>query len=149
MAEKDMLEKKLEAYNDVFADIVNVLLFDGEEIVKEDELEQITTHSTYKSDGKIREQDRDVLKGWNKVKNDDNEVKATVRIALLGAENQTVPEDDFPLRLMGYDGSEYRGQLYYVKNENGKRVMNKNPRYPVVTFVLYRDDVGFNRGQSL
>ncbi len=27
MAEKDMIEKTLESYNDVFADIVNVLLF--------------------------------------------------------------------------------------------------------------------------
>ena len=31
MAEKDISEKILESYNDVFADIVNVLLFDGEE----------------------------------------------------------------------------------------------------------------------
>ena len=29
MGEKDIAEKTLEAYNDVFADIVNVLLFDG------------------------------------------------------------------------------------------------------------------------
>lgn len=29
MAEKDIAEKTLEAYNDVFADIVNVLLFQG------------------------------------------------------------------------------------------------------------------------
>ena len=29
MAEKDVTEKLLADYNDVFADIVNVLLFDG------------------------------------------------------------------------------------------------------------------------
>ena len=29
MADKDLTEKTLEAYNDVFADIMNVLLFDG------------------------------------------------------------------------------------------------------------------------
>lgn len=29
MAEKDIAEKTLEAYDDVFADIVNVLLFQG------------------------------------------------------------------------------------------------------------------------
>ena len=34
MAEKDNTEKILESYNEVFADIVNVLLFDGEEVVK-------------------------------------------------------------------------------------------------------------------
>jgi hypothetical protein len=31
MAEKDMSEKTLEELNDVFADIVNTLLFEGEE----------------------------------------------------------------------------------------------------------------------
>lgn len=33
MAEKDVAEKTLEAYNDVFADIVNVLLFQGRHFV--------------------------------------------------------------------------------------------------------------------
>lgn len=31
MGEKDIVEKTLEAYNEVFADIVNVLLFKGEQ----------------------------------------------------------------------------------------------------------------------
>ena len=30
MPDRDITEKHLEAYNDVFADIVNVLLFDGQ-----------------------------------------------------------------------------------------------------------------------
>ena len=30
MGSKDITEKTLEAYNDVFADIINVLLFNGE-----------------------------------------------------------------------------------------------------------------------
>ena len=40
MAEKDIAEKTLEDYNDVFADIVNVLLFQGRRFVKENELEE-------------------------------------------------------------------------------------------------------------
>lgn len=39
MGEKDIAEKVLEDYNDVFADIVNVLLFQGEQIVKPEQLE--------------------------------------------------------------------------------------------------------------
>lgn len=39
MGQKDIAEKILEAYNDVFSDIVNVLLFNGEQILKENELE--------------------------------------------------------------------------------------------------------------
>ncbi len=53
MAEKDIAEKTLEAYNDVFADIINVLLFDGRLLVKEDELTEDSIHSSYKADGKL------------------------------------------------------------------------------------------------
>ena len=38
MGEQDITEKILESYNDVFADIVNVLLFNGEQIIRPDEL---------------------------------------------------------------------------------------------------------------
>ena len=38
MAEKDKVQKTLESYNDVFADIVNVLLFDGRQVVDEKDL---------------------------------------------------------------------------------------------------------------
>ena len=34
MGEKDMSEKILEDYNDVFSDIVNVLLFHGQELIE-------------------------------------------------------------------------------------------------------------------
>ena len=60
MAEKDIAEKTLEAYNDVFADIINVLLFNGEQQVKEDELEEENPNSSYKADGKLHAQERDV-----------------------------------------------------------------------------------------
>ena len=35
MGQKDIAEKTLEAYNDVFADIVNGLVFKGKKVVKE------------------------------------------------------------------------------------------------------------------
>ena len=38
MKEKDITQKVLEDNNDIFADIVNVLLFDGESEVEENEL---------------------------------------------------------------------------------------------------------------
>ena len=39
MGGKDIAQKNLEDWNDVFADIVNVLLFNGENVVKEEDLE--------------------------------------------------------------------------------------------------------------
>ena len=128
MAEKDIMEKSLESFNDVFADIVNVLLFDGVERVREDELEQAAPVSYYKAEGKLREQERDTAKYWK---------QADLRISMLGMENESEPENDIPLRIIGYDGAAYRDQLYDETGQDGKRRRNRNPRYPVVTMVLY------------
>ena len=129
MAEKDMTEKTLEAYNDVFADIVNVLLFNGRQVVKENELTPETPRSLYKADGLLHEQERDVAKFWN---------NTNVRIALYGLENQTDIDVDIPLRIMSYDGAAYRDQL------NGQK-----KRYPVVTLVLYFGEKRWNSPRSL
>lgn len=45
MGEKDITEKILEDYNDVFADIINGLLFHGEQRVLPEALENISVHS--------------------------------------------------------------------------------------------------------
>ena len=62
MAQKDASEKILESYNDVFSDIVNVLLFKGRKVLSEDELEDQAPRAYYKADGKIHEIERDVAK---------------------------------------------------------------------------------------
>lgn len=116
LAGKDITEKILEAYNDVFADIVNVLLFDGAQVLKPEELTDQAPRAAYKADGKIREIERDVAKRWS---------KQNIRIACVGLENQTKADPDMPLRVIGYDGAEYRAEL------------NGADRYPVVTLVLY------------
>ena len=117
---RDIAEKLLEAYDDVFADIVNGLLFDGEAVILPEELEDQTPRAAYKADGQLREIERDVAKRWT---------RSSIRIACIGIENQTAPDADMPLRVLGYDGAEYRAQLL---RENRDR-----PRYPVVTLVLY------------
>ena len=45
--EKDITQKALEMYNDVFADIINVLLFNGESVVTEDSLTDVLQESTW------------------------------------------------------------------------------------------------------
>lgn len=50
MAEKDMTEKALEAFNDVFADIINSLVFHGRKQILEDELEQGRERSVYQGE---------------------------------------------------------------------------------------------------
>lgn len=47
-------------------------------------------------------------------------------MACIGVENQTAIDPFMPLRVIGYDGAEYRSQ-YGAGSD----------KYPVVTFVLY------------
>ena len=104
VAEKDLGEKTLESCNDVFADIVNGLLFKGKQVISEASLTDAQPFSVYKADGRLHEQERDVAKYWNAEGTD----KAQVRIALLGFENQTKYDRDMPFRVIGYDGAAYR-----------------------------------------
>ena len=120
MAEKDASEKILESYNDVFSDIVNVLLFNGRQVLGADELEDQAPRTYYKADGRLHEIERDVAKRWK---------NGNIRVACIGFENQTASDPDMPLRVIGYDGAEYRAQLL-GDNDTGSR-------YPVVTLVLY------------
>ena len=122
---KDITQKMLERYNDVFADIVNVLLFNGKRIVDEDALIDTPVDSTLKLDGEIHSQDRDVAKYWK---------NSQINIALFGLENQTVPDKLMPMRVIGYDGAEYKKQ---VLEENRYK-----KKYPVITLVLY---MGYDR----
>ena len=64
MGEKDATEKTLESYADVFADIVNVLLFEGQPLIVPEDLRDALPRSVYKADGKLHEQERDTAKFW-------------------------------------------------------------------------------------
>ncbi len=119
MGQKDLSEKILADYNDVFADIINVLVFKGEERIKPNELGNVAVHSQYKADdSKLHEEERDVSKYWK---------KAGITFAIIGLENQTDVDKNMPFRIIGYDGASYRSQLL----AKPKKVV------PVVTFVLY------------
>ena len=120
MQEKDITQKMLERHNDVFSDIVNVLLFGGKRVVEEETLFDAVTDSVLKIDKKVRIQDRDVAKYWK---------DSQINIALFGIENQTNPDKFMPLRVMGYDGLEYTRQV--------RKECNGESKYPVITLVLY------------
>lgn len=119
MGEKDVVEKHLARYNDVFADILNGFLFKGRQVVRPEELADAGNTSTYRAEGKIRQLERDVAKrlGRNRV-----------TVALVGMENQTQAARYMPIRVGGYDFQSYRAQLL---EKPVRRV------YPVFTVVVY------------
>ena len=120
MQEKDITQKMLERHNDVFSDIVNVLLFGGKKVVAEETLFDSVTDSVLKIDKRVRIQDRDVAKYWK---------DSQINIALFGLENQTTPNKLMPLRVISYDGTEY-GKQSRTENIDKKK-------YPVISLVLY------------
>ena len=137
LGEKDILEKKLLMFNDVFATFVNGIMFDGEQVVKEDELLDIPSWSQYKGDdSRHRFQDRDVVKLWK---------KQGIVISLIGIENQDIPDEDMVFRILSYDGASYRTQLAEKasrKRRNFESAKNieieeKSDIFPVITFVIY------------
>lgn len=118
MGKKDTAEKILADYNDVFADIMNTLIFDGVQRIKPESLINASAHTQYKADNhELHEQERDVAKYWTDGK---------TMLALCGLENQTKVERNMPFRIIGYDGAAYRAQL-----------LHKRKIAPVITIVLY------------
>ena len=120
MGAKDITEKILADFNDVFADIINGVLFDGKQVVSEHALENVKDRSQYKFNNIIHEQERDLAKRW---------IPYKICFALYGLEHETDAEPYMPMRIIGYDGAAYRGQL--TKRERDR------PNFPVITIVLY------------
>ena len=128
MAEKDLTEKQLFELEDVFADIVNTLLLDGEPLILPEELKPAKKDSIYKDEElKNRMQERDVAKLWT---------QGNVRLAFFGLEDQTSVDYVMPLRIVSYDAAVYKTMLTELEKKDGKE---KFPLYPAITMVLHFD----------
>lgn len=119
MGTKDKTQKILESYNDVFADIVNVLLFHGKRVISEDDLVDQTPLGYYKASGEIHEQQRDIAKRW---------MNGLIRIASYGIENQTNVDKNMSVRVLAYDAADLHAQILDDPNVN---------LVPLITLVLY------------
>ena len=102
MGQKDLTEKNLEFYPDVFADIVNALLYHGEQVVCVADLQAAPTETLYTGKNtRLRNQFHDV----SKYEMCDGKIK--VQYAL---ENETSMKRKTILRKAGYEGAVYREQ---------------------------------------
>ncbi len=117
---KDKTQKNLEAFQDVAADIINALYYDGKRVVTGESLLPAATETLYASaEGVLKSQLEDV----SKLEIEKQRVKAQYYIA-----NQTDCDRKMILRKAGYVGAAYREQY------DGKI---KDAYYPVNEFVLY------------
>ena len=136
--EKDITERTLEDYNDVFADIVNTVLFKAD-VVKPEDLYDTGIKSQLKTANAITEQERDTAKLWK---------NGTITLSLLGLENQTKIDSSMPLRVFSYDGAAYKEQVN--RQISAQRSHNPvTPFYPSVTAVLYFGQTPWNGPRTL
>ena len=117
MAEKDITEKLLTDIDEVFADIYNNLCFNGENIIKPDDLSNASVTTAFISNDVTRGLISDVSKIYK---------NSNLTLALLNIENQSTEDSDMPFRIIGYEGAKYNSQL----------ISGSNARYAVATLVL-------------
>ena len=117
MAEKDITEKLLTDIDEVFADIYNNLCFNGENIIKPDDLSSASVTTAFISNDVTRGLISDVSKIYK---------NSNLTLALLNIENQSTEDSDMPFRIIGYEGAKYNSQL----------ISGSNARYAVATLVL-------------
>ena len=138
MGAKDLAEKNLLQYKDVFSDIVNVNLFGGRCYVSAEELSREPGELITKvvSDDKLRQLQMDV----------PMKCKKHNRSFFLCLENQSEKNNVMPVRDMGYQHAKYMEQIKEVKESNRKTGNYPNPMTkelndsqklsPVITLVL-------------
>lgn len=134
---KDLANKNLLNCTDVFADIGNVNLFHGEELLSADGLEPQPTELTYKDNfGTMRHHFLDTRM---KAKEQDTD------IAIFCIENQSEASNIMPVRDMGYLYSNYNEQIRKIRQINERSdiyypiagIGNGQKLTPVITLILY------------
>ena len=119
MGKKDRAEKVFVGCRDVFAELINGLLYGGKAVLEENELLPGPTESFYAGrQDEIRNQFRDLSM---------YQMQHGKVHALYNLENQSITDERMPLRCAGYDGAAYRSQY---RKKRGQEI------YPVVSIVL-------------
>lgn len=140
-----MAEKKLEDYPEVFTNIVNTLLFSDSSIhLDENKIIDGPTESIYKAEEKDKEQRRDTFKYY-----DVGNKGILFCVAAYGIENQSTIDNVMPVRIMNYDASAYKSQVFGLKSSSKQTNQKRKRIYPVITIVLNFSEKEWKISRSL
>lgn len=140
-----MAEKKLEDYPEVFTNIVNTLLFSDSSIhLDENKIIDGPTESIYKAEEKDKEQRRDTFKYY-----DIGNKGILFCVAAYGIENQSTIDNVMPVRIMNYDASAYKSQVFDIKSSSKQTNQKRKRIYPVITIVLNFSEKEWKTSRSL
>lgn len=144
--------------NEHFADLYNGILFDGKQVIKSEELEDVDTEEAtvmeHRKYIEIIRASRDNIKIHKK------SAALGIEFVLLGLESQEHIHYAMPMRVMGYDYSTYKKQydINAAKNKNVKNLnkdeylskMKKTDKFtPVITTVVYYGEKEWDGAKSL
>ena len=115
MGKKDRYEKVYTRNAEVFADIVNYLLYEGEERIRPDDLRELDGEELLVEEKKVLQRLRDVVKQVTVRQNEE------AIYMIIGLENQTQVHYAMPVRTMVYDAMHYAGQVEEIRKQNGRR----------------------------
>ena len=135
--------------NGQFADFFNAVLFDGEQIISPDELEDADTEGS--SVLEHREYAENIKASRDNIKIHKRSTAYGVELVMLGIESQEHIHYAMPMRVMGYDYGTYKKQYdrnakkYHKKDgmtddEYLSRMKRTDRFTPVITVVVYYGD---------
>ena len=144
--------------NERFADLFNAVLFEGEQIIKAEELADIDSEESNVLEHKEYAESIKVSRDNMKVQKKSSAYG--VQFVLLGLESQEHIHYAMPMRVMGYDYSTYKKQYasnakQYKKSQNIEEDeylsrMKKTDKFnPVITIVVYYGEKPWDGAKSL
>ena len=154
----DIVVKNYWRNNEQFADFFNAVLFDGKEIIKADELEDIDTEES--SILEHKDYAESIGAARDNVKIRKKSTIYNVEMVILGIEGQERIHYAMPMRVMGYDYGTYKKQYddnaAKYKSANGMSSdeymskMKKMDKFiPVITIVVYYGENPWDGALSL
>ena len=154
----DIVVKNYWRNNEQFADFFNAVLFDGKEIIKADEREDIDTEES--SILEHKDYAESIGAARDNVKIRKKSTIYNVELVILGMEGQERIHYAMPMRVMGYDYGTYKKQYddnaKKYKNANGMSrdeymsKMKKMDKFiPVITIVVYYGENPWDGALSL
>lgn len=132
MGQKDLTAKDLESRPEVFADIINALIYEGRQVVSSGQLQPAPTETLYENTAVVAADDADkdmygrLCNQYNDVSKYETE-NHRIKIQYV-LENESNENYRLILRKAGYEGAVYRGEY------------DEKQIYPVVILVLYWGD---------
>ena len=154
----DIVLKNYWNNNEQFADFFNAVLFNGEQVISPDELEDADTEES--SVLEHREYAESIKASRDNLKIHKISTTYGVELVMLGIESQEHIHYAMPMRVMGYDYGIYKKQY----NNNAKKYqttdgltedeylsrMKRTDRFtPVITVVVYYGDNPWNGATTL